>query len=78
MKGSSYLCSHITGGIDTAAPLRVDNPHTGGRRSDLPFEDVLQEYLQFAYEYFLLILPFGSYCSKLYLSINLRRKNHKD
>jgi hypothetical protein len=39
MKGSSYLCSHITEGAENAVP------HTGERGSDLPFEAVLQEYL---------------------------------
>jgi hypothetical protein len=40
--------------------LHVDIPRTDGRGSDLPFEAVVQEYLQFYYEYFLFILlPFG-------------------
>jgi hypothetical protein len=36
--------------------LHADIHHTGGRGSDLAFEDVLQEYLQFPYEYSLLVL----------------------
>jgi hypothetical protein len=51
MKGSSYLSSQITGGVEYAVHLHVDVPHTGGRGSDLPFEAVLQEYLHFPYEY---------------------------
>jgi hypothetical protein len=34
MKGSSYLCSQITGGVENAVPLHVDIPHTGGRGFD--------------------------------------------
>jgi hypothetical protein len=48
MKGSSYLCSQITGGTEIAVPLHVDTPCTKGRGSDLPFEVVLQEYFQFS------------------------------
>jgi hypothetical protein len=52
-KGSSYLCSQITGGVENAVSIQVDIPGTGGRGSDLPFEAVVQEeYLQFPYEYF--------------------------
>jgi hypothetical protein len=36
MKGSSYLYSQITGGVENAVPLHVDIPRTGGRGSDLP------------------------------------------
>jgi hypothetical protein len=65
MKRSSYLCSQITGCVENAAHLHVEIPCTGGRGSDLPFEAVLQEYLQFPYEYFVLVLLlFGGYCSK--------------
>jgi hypothetical protein len=77
-KGSSYLYSQITGGVENAAPLHVDIPYTRGRCSDLSFEAVLQEYLQFSYEYFLLVLLFRSYCCKLCSPNNPRRKNHKD
>jgi hypothetical protein len=74
MKGSSYLCSQITGGAENTAPLYVDIPHTGGRSSD-PFGAVLQEYLQFPYKYFLLvILPFKGYCCKLFLSNKPQKK----
>jgi hypothetical protein len=60
MKVSSYLCIQITGGVENAVPLNVDIPCTSRRDSDLPFEAVLREYLQFPYEYFLLaLLPFG-------------------
>jgi hypothetical protein len=60
MKGSSHLCPRITGDVENAFPLHVDIPRTGGRGSDLLFETVLQEYLQFPYEYFLLVLlPLG-------------------
>jgi hypothetical protein len=78
MKGSSYLCSQITGGVENVVPLHVDFPHTSGRGSDLPFEDVLQEYLQLSYNYFLLVLPFRGYCCKLCHSNNPRRKSHED
>jgi hypothetical protein len=46
-----------------------------GRGSDLPFVAVLQEYLQFPYEYFVLVLlPFWDYCCKICPSNNPRRK----
>jgi hypothetical protein len=45
-KGSPYLCSQFTGDVENAVPLHVDTPRTGGS-SDLPFETVLQKYLQF-------------------------------
>jgi hypothetical protein len=48
--------SQITRGDENAIPLQVDIPRSGGRSSDLPFEAVLHEYLQFPYEYFILIL----------------------
>jgi hypothetical protein len=50
MEGSSYLCSQVTGGVENAVPLHVYIPHTDRRSSDLSFEAVLQEYLQFPYE----------------------------
>jgi hypothetical protein len=68
----------ITGDVENAGPLHVDIPRTSGRSSDLPFEAVLQEHLQFPYEYFLLVLLLGGYCSKLCPSDNPRRKNYKD
>jgi hypothetical protein len=55
MKGSSNLCSQITGG-ENALPVPVDIPRTGRRGFDLPSEDALQEYLKFLYECFLLVL----------------------
>jgi hypothetical protein len=73
MKGSSYLCSQISGGVENAVPLHLDIPRTGGRGFDLPFEAVLQEYSQFPYEYFILVLPFGGYCCELCPSNNPRR-----
>jgi hypothetical protein len=51
-----------------------DIRRTGGRGCDLPSEAVLREYLQFPYEYFILVLPFGVYCCKLFPSDNPRRK----
>jgi hypothetical protein len=46
-------------GVENAVPLHVDIPCTGGTGSDLPFfEAVLQEYLRFPYEHFLLGLLF--------------------
>jgi hypothetical protein len=74
MKGSSYLYSQITGGVENAVPLHVDIPRTGGRGSDIPSEDSLQEYLEFPYECFLSVLPFEGYCCKLCPSNNARRK----
>jgi hypothetical protein len=38
-------CISQKGGVENAVPLRVDILRTGGRRSDLAFEAVLQEYL---------------------------------
>jgi hypothetical protein len=55
--------------------LHVDIPRIGGRGSDLPFEAVLQEYLEFSYDYFILVLPFGGYCCKLCPSNNSRGKD---
>jgi hypothetical protein len=49
MKGSSYLCSQITGGVENAVPLHVDIPRTGGRGFDLPSEAALQEYLKLVF-----------------------------
>jgi hypothetical protein len=46
MKGSPYRCSQIKDAENTV-PVHVDIPRTCGRGSDLPFEAVLQEYLQF-------------------------------
>jgi hypothetical protein len=48
MRGSSYLCSQITGGVENAVPLRIDIPCTCGRGFDLSSEDALQEYLKLA------------------------------
>jgi hypothetical protein len=62
MKGSSYHCSQITGGVENAV-LHVDIPRTGGRDSDLLFEAVLQEYLQFPYEF--IFQYFLGVCSSL-------------
>jgi hypothetical protein len=59
MKGNTYLCSQITGGVENALSLHVHIPRTGGKSSDLPFEANLEECLQFPYEYLLLVLPLG-------------------
>jgi hypothetical protein len=74
LEWSSYNWQ-ITGGVENAAPLRVDIPCTGRRGSDLPFEAVLREYWQFLYGYFLLVLLFGDYCCKLCPLNNPGRKN---
>jgi hypothetical protein len=74
MKGSQYLYSQITGGVESAVLIKVDIPCTSGRGSDFSFEAVLLEYLQFSDGYLLLVLPFGGYCCKLYSSNNNRRK----
>jgi hypothetical protein len=73
-KGSSYISSQITGGVENAVPLHVDIPRTGGRGFDLPSGDAMQEYLKFSYECFLSVLPFEGYCCKLCPSQNRRRK----
>jgi hypothetical protein len=79
VKESSYLCSKITGDVENAVPIYVDIPRTGGRNSDLLFEDALQEYLKFPYEYFLsVLLPFESYCCTLCPSSNARRKKSQE
>jgi hypothetical protein len=78
IKGSSYLCSQITGGVEIAVSLHADIPYTGERGFELPSEDSLQEYLKFPYECFLSVLPFEGYCYKLCPSNNPRRKNHTD
>jgi hypothetical protein len=78
MKGSIYLCSQITGGVENVVPLHVVIPRTCRRDFDIPSEDGLQEYLKFPYEHFLSVLPFEDYCCKLCPSNNPRRKNHKD
>jgi hypothetical protein len=75
MKGSSYLCSQITGGVENALLLHIDIPCTGGRGFDLPSENALQEYLKFPYECFLSVLVlFEGYCCNLCPSNNTRRK----
>jgi hypothetical protein len=74
MKGSLYLYSQITGGVENAAPLHVDIPRSGGRGFDLSFEAVLQEYSQFAYKYFLLVRPFGVTVVNFVLKNNPRKK----
>jgi hypothetical protein len=56
MKGTFYLCLQITGGVENAVLLHINIPHTSGRYSDLPSEAVLQEYLQFPCECFILVL----------------------
>jgi hypothetical protein len=43
-KGSSYICSQITGGVENAVPLHVDITCNSGRGFDSPTEDSLQEY----------------------------------
>jgi hypothetical protein len=57
-----------------AVPLHVNIPRTDGRDSDLPSEAVVQEYLQFPNEYFLLVLSFGGYSCKCCPSDNPERK----
>jgi hypothetical protein len=74
MKGSSYLCSQITGGVENAAPLHINIPCTGRIGFDLPSEDAVQEYLKFPYKCFLAVLLFEDYCSKLCPLNNPRRK----
>jgi hypothetical protein len=39
--------SQIIGGVENAVILQADISRACGRGSDLPFEAVLQEYLQF-------------------------------
>jgi hypothetical protein len=41
-----------TGDVESGVCLNIDVPGTSGRGSDIPFEAVLQRYLQFLYEYF--------------------------
>jgi hypothetical protein len=79
MKGSSYLCSQITGGVENAVPLHVDISCTGGSCFDLPSEDSLQEYLKSPYKCFLSVFfPFKGYCCKLCPSHNRRRKKSQE
>jgi hypothetical protein len=73
-KGSPYFCSQITEDAANAVPLDAGIPRTGGRRSDLPFEAVVQEYLQFPYEYFLSVLPFGVPVANSVLQITLEEE----
>jgi hypothetical protein len=73
MKGSYYFCSLIIS-VENCVPLYVDVPCTSGRVSDLPFEAVLQEYFQFPYEYFLLVLTFRGYCCKFVLQRSSEEK----
>jgi hypothetical protein len=64
--------------LQNAIPLHEDIPRTSGGGPNLPFQAVLQEYFQFPYEYFLLVLPFGGYSCKICSSNNPRRINHTD
>jgi hypothetical protein len=68
--------SQIRGGTENAVPVHVEIPWTGS--SYLPYEAVLQGYLQFPYKYFLLVLLFRGCCCKVCPSDNPRKKNHKD
>jgi hypothetical protein len=77
MKGSSYLCSQITGGVENIVPLHIDISCTGRGGFDLPSEDSLQQYFKFPYKYFLSVLPFEGYCCKLCPSNDPIRKNHR-
>jgi hypothetical protein len=61
VRGSPYPCSQITEGVENAIPLHIGIPHIGRRDSDLPSEAGLREYLQYPFEYFLLVLPFRGY-----------------
>jgi hypothetical protein len=61
---NQYTCWAITV-VENAVPLHVDIPRIGRRGSDLPFQAVLQEYLLFPFEYFLLVFLFWGYCYKL-------------
>jgi hypothetical protein len=75
MKGRSYLCSQITGGVENAVPLHVHIPRTGERGFGLPSEDALQKYLKFPYVYFLsVLLPFEGYYCKFSPSNNPKNK----
>jgi hypothetical protein len=79
MKGSFYLCSQITGGVENAVAVHIDISRTGRRGSDLPFQAVLQEYFQFPYEYFPLVVHlFVGYCCKCWPSNNSRRKKSQE
>jgi hypothetical protein len=53
---TEIIIIEITGGVENAVPLPINIPHTGRRGSDLPFEAVLQEYLQYPNEYCLSVL----------------------
>jgi hypothetical protein len=65
--------------LENVILLHVDILRTGERGYELPFEAVLQGYLQNLYEYFLLVfLSFGVYFPKVCPSDNPRRKHHKD
>jgi hypothetical protein len=59
--------SQMTGGVENSAPLHAHISRSSGRCYDLSFEAVLQEYLQFPYEYYLFALPFWGYYCKLSL-----------
>jgi hypothetical protein len=73
--GRSTYNSQIPGRVENSVPIHTDIPPTGGRNSDLPFEAVLLQDLQFPYEYFLLtLLPFGAYCCKHCPSNSSERK----
>jgi hypothetical protein len=78
VRNKALYNSQTTGDAENGIYLHADITVTDRNGSDLPFEAVLQEYLQFPYEYLLLILPFGCYCCKFCSSNNRRRKNRKD
>jgi hypothetical protein len=70
MKGHFFICSQITGGVENALSLHVNIPRTDGRSSDLSFEAVLQEYLQFPMNIF--------FISSSFLGLLLKTLSFKD
>jgi hypothetical protein len=58
--------------------LHVDIPRTGGRGFDLLFDAILQGYLQFPYQYFRLVLPFGVTIVNVVLQTTPEEETHKD
>jgi hypothetical protein len=42
--------------VENVVPLHVEIHRTGGRRFDLPFDAALQKYLQFPYNFFLVLV----------------------
>jgi hypothetical protein len=78
MKGSSYLCSQMTGIVENAVPLHANIPRTGRRGSDYLLKILCRNIWNLPTNVFFQSFHSRVTCCKLCPSNNLRRKNHTD